>query len=300
MIFSKINDCRIFTYVKNAFLWKINAQRCYFSRGICWTMDSQAKQSNFLISSQRQAHKQDTTATNEARAEEVETKQIWVLTRPLPKTNGMPCCANSRMWKNRYSKARPMQVHQMRTALECEQHHIQEQLNAQISISLSFLIFAYCISRRFFQRWTINPVEIHPTHASIERRSSNSIRFLQIPLLKQSPMLQCNNRRQTQADRQATTGRQAVEHRITHTRIKTWIRDASACRDTHWGHAHWRFILACMCDLCIPAQRRPTKWPHHAKLSRQTSRQRQAGKQADTGMEAVRLAGKHIGRLEAI
>ena len=40
------------------------------------------------------------------------------------------------------TKARPMQVHQMRTALECEQHHIQEQLNAQISIYLSFLIFA--------------------------------------------------------------------------------------------------------------------------------------------------------------
>ena len=40
------------------------------------------------------------------------------------------------------TKARPLQVHQMRTALECEQHHIQEQLNAQITISLSFLIFA--------------------------------------------------------------------------------------------------------------------------------------------------------------
>ena len=28
-------------------------------------------------------------------------------------------------------------------------------------------------------------------------------------------------------------------------------------------------------------------------------RQTQAGKQADTGRQAVRLAGKHIGRLEA-
>ena len=48
-------------------------------------MDAQAKQSNFLINSQRQAQKQDTTATNEAGAEEVQTKQNWVSTQPLPK-----------------------------------------------------------------------------------------------------------------------------------------------------------------------------------------------------------------------
>ena len=37
-----------------------------------------------------------------------------------------------------------------------------------------------------------------------------------------------------------------------------------------------------------------------SEQAKQTGRQTQAGKQVDTGRQAVRLAGKHIGRLEAI
>ena len=49
-------------------------------------------------------------------------------------------------------------------------------------------------------------------------------------------MLQCNNRRQTQADRQATTGRQAVEHRITHTHTH---KKMDAVMQVHAGTHIW-------------------------------------------------------------
>ena len=45
-------------------------------------------------------------------------------------------------------------------------------------------------------------------------------------------MLQCNNRRQRQADRQAVTGRQAVEHRITHTHTH---KEMDAVMQVHAG-----------------------------------------------------------------
>ena len=51
---------------QGCFFWRMNAQGCYFSRGIRWRMNAQAKQSNILISPQEQTQQQDTTATDEA------------------------------------------------------------------------------------------------------------------------------------------------------------------------------------------------------------------------------------------
>ena len=48
------------------------------------------------------------------------------------------------------------------------------------------------------------------------------------------------------------------------------------------------------------SRQRQTRKPTLAGRDRHTDRQTQAGEQADTGRQAVRLAGKHIGRLEAI